>query len=110
MACGTFVMYPRLPGDSAANLSAFEDGKHIVYYEHGYIRENVKQIKRWLEHDKERESIALAGCCKVREELSLENMLDKLLTPIARQMVTLESQPHKLFTPADEKLKVMSGF
>jgi glycosyltransferase involved in cell wall biosynthesis len=89
MACGTFVMYPRLPGEAAANLSVFEDGKHIVYYEHGYIRENVKQIKRWLEHDEERESIARAGCRKVREELSLERMLDQLLTPVARQMVTV---------------------
>ena len=89
MACGTFVMYPRLPGEAAENLSVFEDGTHIIYYEHGYIRENVKQIKRWLEHDEERESIAQAGCRKVREELSLERMLDQLLTPVARQMVTV---------------------
>ena len=88
MACGTFVMCPRLPGESEENLSVFEDGKHIVYYEHGYIRENVKQIKRWLDHDDERESIARAGSCKVREEMSLERMLDQLLTPVARQMVT----------------------
>lgn len=89
MACGTFVMYPRLPGEAAENLSVFEDGKHIVYYEHGYIRENVKQIKRWLEHDEERESIARAGCRKVRAEYSLEGMLDQLLTPVARQMVAV---------------------
>ena len=31
MACGTFVMYPRLPGEYAENLALFENGKHIVY-------------------------------------------------------------------------------
>ncbi len=86
MACGTFVMYPRLPGDARENLSLFEDGRHIVYYEPGYLRENGKQIKRWIHDDAEREKIARAGCVKVREQYTLEKMLDAMLAPVREEV------------------------
>ena len=86
MACGTFVMYPRLPGELRENLSIFEDKKHIVYYEPGHFRENGKQIARWLADDSGRESIARLGCQLVREKYTLENMLTSIMS-MARQEV-----------------------
>jgi Glycosyl transferases group 1 len=79
MACGTFVMYPKLPGDAAKNLTLFEDGKHIAYYDQGYMIKNFEQIKYWLEHEKEREDIARAGCYKVTHEHTLERMIEGIL-------------------------------
>jgi glycosyltransferase involved in cell wall biosynthesis len=79
MACGTFVMYPKLPGAAAENLSIFEHGKEIVYYEPGYMADNIKQIRYYLAHEDEREHIAAAGCKKVHELYRLDKMLEKML-------------------------------
>ena len=82
MGSGTFLMYPKLPGNTAKNLEIFEDGKHLVYYEPGSMMENAEQIKYWLKHDREREQIALAGCQLVHEKYTLKHMLDRLLAPV----------------------------
>ncbi len=79
MACGTFVMYPQLPGDAAENMKLFEDGKHIVYYKGGYFKKNVAQIQYYLEHEEERETIAAAACAKVHGEHTLWQMLIELI-------------------------------
>ena len=90
MACGTFVMFPKLLGDLAENLSVFEHRKHIVYYKPGYFAENAKQIREWLQNDEEREAIARAGCNLVRSRHTLENMLTAILAPVVRrQMVAV---------------------
>lgn len=82
MACGTFVMIPRLHGECADNM-VFENNRHVVYYEPGYMRENAKQIQRWLKNDgSERDTIALAGMNKVREDYSLEKMLQGILANV----------------------------
>lgn len=79
MACGTFLMYPRWPGEQSENMEVFEDGHHLVYYDFGYFLKNAEQIKYWLSHDAEREAVARAGCRKVREDHTIEKMLEKLL-------------------------------
>jgi len=89
MACGTFVMFPRLPGEAAKNLTLFEDKKHIAYYNYGYMKENAEQIHYWLAHDKEREAVAQAGCKLVHEKYTLEQMLEQLLAPVADTCSTL---------------------
>jgi hypothetical protein len=80
MACGTFVMYPKLPWGCNKNMQLFRDGKEIVYYDPGFVPKNAKQILYWLEHEEEREKIAEAGLNKIRAEFRLEQMLDRLLT------------------------------
>jgi hypothetical protein len=82
MACGTFVMFPKLPGDCRRNNEVFEDGKHIAYYSDGRMTDNAKQIMHYLEHEDEREAIARAGCEFVHKNHTLEGMLEKLLAPV----------------------------
>jgi hypothetical protein len=79
MACGTFLMYPTLPGDAMANTTVFESGKHLVYYQGGHMKKNAAQILHYLENETEREAIAKAGCEKVHFEHTLDQMLEKLL-------------------------------
>jgi len=79
MACGTFVMYPQLPGDAAKNMEQFVGGKHIVYYDPGYMLQNAQQISYYLEHEKERETIAAAGHARVLADCTIEKMLFSLL-------------------------------
>jgi hypothetical protein len=78
MACGTFLMYPRLKGESAINLSLFEDGKHLVYYEVGNYKQNAEQIRYYLEHEGEREKIAFCGRQKVWSEHNIEKMFNSM--------------------------------
>lgn len=78
MACGTFVMCPRFPGDFQLNCDMFEDGKHLVYYDIGQFIDNARQITTWLYDDKAREKIAAEGCKYVREKYTLEAMFQKL--------------------------------
>lgn len=79
MAAGTFVMFPKLPGDARRNNELFADGKEIVYYDNGRIAENAKQVARWVADDAGREAIAAAGCAKVHADHTLDGMLKLLL-------------------------------
>ena len=79
MACGTMVMYPRLPGESGENCNLFEDKREIVYYDPGYLKKNVQQIVYYLAHDDERRSIAASGYYRVMKNYTLEQMLDGII-------------------------------
>ena len=83
MACGTFVMYPKLQGDMAGNMTQFEDGREIVYYDPGYFKQNAKLIAKYLVDEYAREAIARAGCERVHREYRLDQMLEKLLGLVA---------------------------
>jgi hypothetical protein len=87
MACGTFVMYPRLFGEAEKNLSLFEHKKEIIYYDVGYFADNGKQIEYYLEHEQEREKIARAGSELVRSELTFDQMLNELLIFVKKETV-----------------------
>jgi|SRR6185437_1618993 len=80
MASGTFVMYPKFPAPAKNNLSLFENGKEISYYDMGMMPDNIAQIRYYLEHDDEREKIAEAGMWKVRKKFTLEQMFTELLS------------------------------
>lgn len=80
MACGTFVMYPKLPGETAKNLSVFQDGKEIVYYENGVLSDNIRQICHYVKHEDEREKIAQAGHDKVHRDHRLDSMLETMFS------------------------------
>lgn len=79
MACGTFVMFPRLPGSTAKNMSLFMDGEEIVYYNPGHMQDNAKQILYWMNETEHREAIAQAGCKRVQQNHSLELCLGRIL-------------------------------
>lgn len=79
MACDTLVMYPRLEGEAAKNLSIFEHGKHIVYYDLGYFADNGKQVQHYLKHPEEAQRIAEGGGELVRKKFTLQGMLEKML-------------------------------
>ncbi len=96
MACGTFVMYPRLPGGSHRNNVLFKHHEHLAYYDLGYFKVNGKQVHHWLEHEAEREQIAAAGGELVRAEHTLPGMLEKILalaTPRVTLPVAVEAVP-----------------
>jgi hypothetical protein len=80
MACGTMVMYPRLPGAAAKNLTQFDEGQEIVYYDPGNMIDNGKQIWQYLEDKTGRESIAAAGHLRVVKDYTIEQMLEAILS------------------------------
>jgi len=61
---GGFTIYPRIVGLE----EYFEDGKEIVFYEHGNLQDLKEKIDHYLKHDKEREDIRLAGHERTRQE------------------------------------------
>jgi spore maturation protein CgeB len=79
MACDTMVMFPRLSGEAAENLKTFKDEEHIVYYDYGFFANNGKQIRYYLDHPEEIDRIAQAGGKYVRENHTLEQMMQALL-------------------------------
>jgi hypothetical protein len=79
MSCGTFVMYPKLPGEAAVNMEVFQDKVHLAYYEPGYMIENLNQIRYYLENDKEREQIARDGRNLVRKNYTIDHLLGQML-------------------------------
>lgn len=82
MACGTFVMYPRLFGEAEKNLGVFNDREHLVYYDEGDFVGNAAQIRCWLADEEGRRSIAEAGCREIHAHHSLEQMFEKIFEPI----------------------------
>jgi hypothetical protein len=87
LSCGTFLMYPTLPGDSAGNMELFEHGKHLAYYQGGHLKKNVKQIVHYLENEAEREAIAAAGRDLVHRDHTLGGLLTKLISPRIDEVV-----------------------
>ena len=54
---GGFTIYPRIEGLQ----EYFEDGKEIVFYEHGNLEDLSNKIDKYLQDDVEREKIRMAG-------------------------------------------------
>jgi hypothetical protein len=79
MACNTLVMYPRLIGAGEQNLTIFEDGKHIVYYDLGHFAANGKQIKNLLADPAMVDRIARTGGEYVREKYTLRKLVQQML-------------------------------
>jgi hypothetical protein len=79
MACGTFVMYPKLPHHARMNMNQYRHKEHIIYYDPGYLGQNAKQILYYLENEEEREKIAAAGCKHTHDKCTLVHMLQNIL-------------------------------
>lgn len=61
---GGFTIYPNIVGLDAY----FKDKEEIVFYEHGNLQDLKNKIDYYLEHDKEREAIRLAGHQRAKNE------------------------------------------
>jgi len=104
LACGTFVMAPKLYGEATENMTLFDDGVHVVYYDVGHMVENARQIKYWLEHDDERETIASAGRDRVFDQYTIKKMLNLMLAQAERGK---RGAHEPSFTGRDERVVVI---
>ena len=81
MACGTFLLTPRLDHPSAyRNMAPFENGKHLVYYDAGDPQEIAKLVYYYIENSSELEAIAAAGRDEVLKSHSMVVPLRKILS------------------------------
>jgi hypothetical protein len=75
---GAFTIYPRIKGLE----DYYEDGKEIVFYEHGNLEDLKYKIDYYLTHDDEREKIRKAGFERTKKEhlysMRWEEILDKV--------------------------------
>jgi hypothetical protein len=81
MACGTFLLTPRLDHPSAyRNMAPFQDCKHLVYYDPHDPEEIARLVYYYLENSSEREAIAAAGRDEVIKNHSMRTPLRKMIT------------------------------
>ena len=73
LACGGFLLSNYQPEIA----EYFEENKEVVFY---YSLDDLKEkIEFYLEHDKDRNNIALAGCVAVKERFDFRKQLKELL-------------------------------
>lgn len=58
----------------------FVDGKHLVYWRFGDVDDLITKVRYYLEHDEEREQIAANGYAFARENHSIDQRVQQLLT------------------------------
>lgn len=81
LACGTFLLTPRIDHPTAAqNETQFRHGEELIYYNPDNP-EDLSNTIRWLLHnDSEMERIARNGARKVASSFTLETQLKTLIT------------------------------
>ena len=80
MACGTFLLTPRLDHHSAyRNMEPFEHGKHLVYYNPDDPEEIARLVNYYLANPSERDAIAAAGRAEVVQNYPMRLPLRKIL-------------------------------
>lgn len=72
---GAFTIYPYINGIA----DMFIDGKEIVYYKHGDLRDLKAKIDYYLEHDDEREAIRIAGHKRTKDTYTYMHRLREAL-------------------------------
>ena len=88
MACGTFVLAPKLDsqkvGRAAENCKQFQHNVHIAWYAAAQLAQTARMLQHWTkpENLEERERIAKAGC----EEVHKNHRLDQRLTAILEKL------------------------
>lgn len=75
MGRGGFIIHPYVSGMERE----FEDKKHLVFYEYGNFDQLKELIDYYIEHDKEREQIRLAGHQLVKEKYTYKNRWEHIL-------------------------------
>lgn len=81
LSCGSCLITDRLSEDSGIG-EMFENGKHLVFYD----KENdlIEKIAYYLQHEDEREKIALAGHEEVMEKHTLAHRMDMILKIVSQ--------------------------
>lgn len=77
---GGFTIYPRIKGLD----EYFEDGKEIVFYEHGNLHDLQKKINYYLEHDDERETIRKAGFERTKKDHTYIKRWETIIEELAK--------------------------
>jgi hypothetical protein len=75
---GGFTIYPRIQGLE----EYFEDGKEIVFYEHGNLEDLSSKIDKYLEDDAEREKIRMAGHEKTKNDHTYLNRWTEIMNEL----------------------------
>lgn len=75
---GGFLIHPRVEGIE----EEFEDGKHLVLFERGNLKELYSLIDYYLTHEKEREKIRKAGFELVKSKYTYKERCKELLKNI----------------------------
>lgn len=90
MACGTMLITPAIDHPSGLrNMSQFENGKHLVYYDQNKPAELAELVQYYRDHSQERETIAQAGLEEVTKRHTLEQRVMKIVqdaTTYAREI------------------------
>lgn len=72
---GGFLVHPKIPGIE----DEFEDGKHLVMFEHGNMKELSEKINYYLNSEKEREKIRHCGLGYVKTTHTLMNRVEQVM-------------------------------
>jgi spore maturation protein CgeB len=75
---GGFTIYPRIKGLE----EYFEDGKEIVFYEHGNLEDLSSKIDKYLKDDAEREKIRMAGHEKTKNDHTYLNRWTEIMNEL----------------------------
>jgi hypothetical protein len=75
---GGFTIYPRIKGLE----EYFEDGKDIVFYEHGNLEDLSNKIDKYLADDAEREKIRMAGHERTKNEHTYINRWSSIMNEL----------------------------
>ena len=78
MATGSFLLTDRIPTIE----ELFTDGKHLVLYDS--LDDMVDKARYYLEHDSEREKIALAGYEEVIKNHTIDKRVDVMMEEIKK--------------------------
>ena len=78
---GGFTIYPRIVGLE----EYFEDGKEIVFYEHGNFQDLKEKIDYYLVNDNEREAIRAAGHKRTKLEHTYKHRWQTILSELGIQ-------------------------
>lgn len=78
MACGTFVLTPEMTSSLHEKLG-FDDAKHLVFYPESQPQLVADLLKHFVNHDDERECIAIAGCEFVRKNFRIEDRIEAMI-------------------------------
>jgi hypothetical protein len=84
MACRTMLITPAIDHPSGTrNMTQFEDGKHLVYYDPGRPRDIGPLIEHYLSRPAEVDAIANAGWQEITRAHTLRQRLEKIISDAA---------------------------
>lgn len=84
MACGTFLLTPKIDHPAALkNMEPFVDRRHLVYYDPARPEEIGELIAHYLAHEDERNAIAASGLAEVREQHTFLQRVQRILSDYA---------------------------